>query len=590
LQFGRAFYTITTKELPNIMTAEQLFTQKIAALLSEKVEMTVAPTEIVYTPDLKMGDFSFPCFTIAKAQSQNPAQIAQELAEKLAGDETFADVRAMGPYLNFWLNKAAWNQSVLIDQPITEPLTADYNVLLEYSGPNPCKTFHIGHFRNTILGSSLINLYRHLGYTVMPVNYLNDTGTHVAKVLWLYLRSYQGQEPTENQGAWLGALYVEANNLLTEEKEQGADQPLLDEVKDIHRRVEAGDEQLTQLLEQFKAWSLEEFDRIYNDLDAEFEHIFYDSDYIDTGKDFVQELLDKKIAQHSDGAVIVDLEEHGLHTTVVLKSDGTALYLTKDLAMARDRFKKYDVNRLVYVVGAEQILHFKQVFKILELYGFERAKDCVHLAYELVNTASGQKMSTRAGTVVLYNDLYQQAFDRLYQETKERHADWAEEEIAETAQAVALAALKFDMLKQDAQKRINFDMNKALDISGDTGPYLLYTLVRIGSLLDKAQKQAGDLAQADVAQLVATEEQELIRKIAQAQATVVQAATINKPSVVAHYALDLARAINHFYHQAPILNDEDTSRQAARVLLLQKAQEALQNMCEFMNIRTVTKM
>lgn len=565
-------------------TAYSHIQQEIVDFLAKYIPSDLVKAEdITVPPNYEMGDFAYPCFGLAKELQKSPVQIAQEIAQKAETNEVIVKIQAAGPYLNLTVSSKFLANTTLKEFSLLENAPSqNKKVMVEYSGPNPCKTFHVGHFRNTILGSTIINLYRFAGFEVMPVNYLNDTGTHVAKVIWLYLRSYEGKEPQENQGEWLGELYVEANNMLADNSK------LMEEVYAIHRKLEQRDEQVAKLLQKFKEWSKQEFDRIYTELDAEFEKDFYDSEYIDSGKELITELLEKGIAQKSEGATIVDLEEYGLHVALILKSDGSALYITKDLSMARDRFNEYKVDRLVYVVGAEQILHFKQVFKILELYGFERAKDCHHLAYELVNTASGKKMSTREGTVVLYNDLVNQAYDLLHQETESRHKDdWSQDEIESTAKTLALAALKFDMLKQYAQKRISFDISKAIDVSGDTGPYIIYTMARLRSILEKAKQS--NFADADISVLENLEERQLLHTMLQLQSTCESAFENHKPSMIAHYLLDLARTVNNFYHKYPIL-DEDKKVQQARLLLISKAIEVCEAGLTMLNIKWVNKM
>lgn len=558
--------------------------QHILDYLGQYIDISYLKADaLVFPPRIELGDFSYPCFELSKKLRQAPHQIAHDIAEQAQSNDVVARVTADGPYVNFFIQPQFLQNVILHETSVCNPLASlQKKVMIEYSGPNPCKTFHIGHFRNTILGSALINLYGYNGYEVIPVNYLNDTGTHVAKVIWLYLRSYKGKEPHTEQGAWLGDLYVEANSLLEE------DESLMQEVYEIHRGLESGDKKYQELLETFKQWSKEGFDRIYAQLDAEFAIDFYDHQYIHAGKEIIQDLLLKGIAQKSQGAVIVDLEEYDLHTALILKSDGSALYITKDLAMAKDRFETYGVDRLVYVVGAEQILHFKQIFKILELYGFERAKDCFHLAYELVNTASGKKMSTREGTVVFYDDLYADVYKIMKKETAKRHEDWQDEQIKTTAEVLSLAALKFDMLKQDAQKRINFDISKAIDISGDTGPYIIYTMARVRSILEKGHYITTELE--NTYDLNTEEERLLLQSVMQMHELFVLSFENHKPSMIAHHLLGLAHQTNNFYHKYPILQDDNIERAATRLVLLKKVLEAFEEGLRILNIRWVDEM
>lgn len=565
-------------------TVKKYLVEILLKILPDNIDESDLWPNFSMPPNITLGEYAFACFTLAKKLQKSPQEIAQDIVEAIESDEIIESVTVAGPYVNFKLQTKYYNKLVLESGLFIQHESQNKKIMLEYSGPNPCKTFHVGHFRNTILGSAMINLYRYSGIDVMPVNYLNDTGTHVAKVIWLYLKKYKDQEPEQLRGRWLGELYVEANNLLADDKD------LMEEVYVIHRKLEAKDFEATVLLEKFKEWSNIEFDTIYKQLDAEFDHVFYDSEYILDGKDVVKELEEKGIAQKSEGAMIVDLEEYGLHVALVLKSDGSAVYITKDLAMAQDRFKKYDVDGLVYVVGAEQILHFKQIFKILELNGFEQAKNCFHLAYELVNTASGKKMSTREGTVVLYHEIYEQAYDMALQETQQRHGDWSEQQVLETAERIALCALKFDMLKQDAQKKINFDLAKALDVSGDTGPYIMYTMARLRSIITKSGVQEFNIENYDVSCLSSENERELIKKLSLFDGVLSQAAGQNKPSLVAHYFLELARLTNQYYHATTILDDNNSEVMNARIILLHKVVQIMEHGFEILNIRWVNEM
>ncbi len=562
--------------------------QEIFKLLSKVFKKDLIKIqEIGFPPNNKFGDLSFGCFEISKKMSLPPNKVAEDFVQKIKNnynEKIFSKIVNVGPYVNFFIQKDFLIENILINYPLLQEVASlNKTLMLEYSGPNPCKSFHIGHFRNTILGSCLINLFKLQGYKVIPVNYLNDTGIHTAKVIWIYLKEFKGKEPEQKKGEWLGDLYIRANQILKQKPE------LLEQVYEIHRSLEEKQKEFVELLEKFKQWSLDDFNEIYKQLDADFEIYFYDSDYIESGKAFVQELLEKGIAKQSQGAVIVDLQEYGLETVVILKSDGSCLYITKDLAMAQERFQKYKIDKLVYVVGAEQKLHFKQLFKILELYGFEQAKDCVHFSYELVNSPEGKKLSTRTGEVFLYKDIYKNAFDLAFKETKLRHNNWDDEKIKHTAEIIALSALKFDMLKQDANKVINFDIQKALDISGDTGPYILYTIARIYSILEKQDSdEFGNIS--DFSSLDSQEELDLINKILRFNEAVQFSAENLKPSHLAHFAIELAHSFNNFYHKHRILGLQDKNLQALRLLLVKKVVDVLEEIFKILNIRTLKQM
>lgn len=535
-------------------------------------------------PQAQMGDFALPCFHFSKILKQSPMVIAQNIVEIFSNDEKMERVEEVSGYVNFTLkNKAKVDSVASWIYDFKNHDSTQKKILIEYSSPNPCKTFHVGHVRNTVLGSSIINLYKYFGNEIQSVNYLNDTGTHVAKVMWLYLNKYKGQEPQEKKGEWLGNLYVEANILLKE------DESKKDEVAKIHRSLEDGDTQLRDLLEQFKEWSQESFDEIYQELQASFDIYMYDSTYIHSGKEIVNELVEKGVAHKSDGAIVVDLEEYGLHTALILKSDGAAVYITKDFSMAKDRFEKYGVDELIYVVGSEQNLHFKQLFKILELYGFENAKNCYHASYELVNYADGTKMSSRGGSVILYRDIMNQAFEKAKSEILKRNTTWDLALVDDVSQKVAMAAIKFTMLKYDTQKKIDFDIDAALDLQGDTGPYVLYTMARIQSLLAKVQF---DKQYVDESLFESPSEKALMSQLLYLENSIEHAYKNKKPSAIAHAAIETCQIFNSFYQNNKIIfEDEEHKRYMhSRLYLTDLTLASLKRAMELLNIEWVESM
>lgn len=565
------------------MTIQETIQNHIAQVIQQSfdIDITVEAAEIGYSPEIHMGDFAYPCFSLAKQLKVSPHECAQRIVATITPDDIIAECKHIGPYVNIMVHTGYLHNSVIEEvQNGYDSDTSGERILLEYSSPNPAKTFHIGHFRNTILGVSLLALLERQGKEVVAINYLNDTGAHIAKTMWLYEKKYKGEEPDTDRGIWLGNVYVEANALLAQNEDA------LAEVSEIHQKLEAKDEYYTELLAQFKAWSEADFKAIYKQLGARFDHYLYDSDYIDSGKVVVQELVEKGIAKESDGAIIVDLEEYGLSVAVILKSDGTALYITKDLSMAQDRFDTFNVDQLLYVVGAEQTLHFKQLFKILELNGNKRAADCKHVGYELVRLPEG-KIASRKGNAPLYTDLYQNAYEVVYSETKERHANWGDDEVQTVSEKIALAGLKFDMLKYDTNKSVVMDLRKSLDVNGDTGPYILYTVARIYSLLSKSADDLGGMQYGEL--LVEDEERDIILHVSKYPEITKQAALVYKPSLVAHYVLELAHKVNTFYHKHSVLDAGDDVR-IARLHLLKAAQSVLIDGLDILGIDTVEQM
>jgi arginyl-tRNA synthetase len=569
--------------------------KQIIEFIRKATEVEISTDELVIPPDDKFGNLSLACFGLAKILKQSPVEVAQKLVEAISHElsatrdkrQVISRANAVGPYLNFFLDQSFLNKKIL-EQDIEKtklPKTKG-KIMVEYSGPNPGKGFHIGHLRNTVLGIALINLLRRSGYKIIPVNYLNDTGTHIAKVIWIYQKYYAGKEPKANRGEWLGWLYAEA-----EEKLQ-ANPEIKDEISLIHKKLEAKEKLIISIWKKINQWSLADFNKIYKQLGAKFKKIYWDRDYINQGKKIVDELLEKGIAMKSDGAVVVDLEKYNLPTLVVLKSDGTALYITKDIAMAKERFKEYNPDKMIYVVGNEQSLHFRQLFKILDLYGFNQAKNCYHLSYELVRLKEG-KMSSRAGKVILYEDLFEQALAKSLAETEKRHLDWPKKKIALTAEKISLAALKFDMLKHDTNQIITFDFDEALSFEGDTGPYLLYTYARIQSIKRKLQTtkpQNKSKQNIDYSLLNSLEEKKLIKEISRFNDVLISAIENYKPSLVAVYLLNLAQELNTFYHKHKVIDGNNTELTWARLKLIDRVGQALQNGLNLLGIKELEQM
>lgn len=432
--------------------------------------------------------------------------------------------------------------------------------MVEYSQPNTHKGFHIGHLRNVCLGASLISILRYAGYEVVSANLINDTGSHVARWLWCYKNFHSGEEPPEKRGIWLEDIYVEATNRLQEHPEHEKD------VKQILQKLEQKDEEITELWEKSKKWSMEEFLRIYEELEVDFDVYFYDSDLYEEGKEIVHELLELGIAEESEGAVIVDLDrqigtDDIYKTYVALRSDGTALYQTKDFALARRKFEDYGIDRSIYVVASEQKLHFMQVFKTLELAGFEKARKCYHLSYELVMLKGG-KMSSRLGNIVFYDDLYQEVFEEALKEVEKREI--VQENKEETASIVALGALKFSMLRKDSNKVIVFDPKEAVSFEGQTGAYIQYAHARASRILEKEEP---DVTQIEFEELT-KEERNLLELLARFPDVLEKAAESYKPNIVANSVFDIAKAFNEFYHTCPVLQAEEKTKKARLALVL----------------------
>ncbi len=537
------------------------------------------------------GDWGFSttiAFKIAGKQEKDFRKALIEVSENLASHLEFgkeiSKVEAVNGYINVYVSSTTYAQNL-----ISTILKGDYGkgkkkedkIMVEYSQPNTHKAFHIGHLRGTCTGSALINILRYAGYEVVAANLINDTGSHVARWLWCYLTYHKGEEPPNKKGKWLEDIYVEAAKRLQEN-------PLYEEdVKKILQKLEQKDKEVTEVWEKSKQWSMEEFYRIYDELGVKFDVYFYDSELYQKGKEIVKDLLDMEIAEESEGAVVVDLDrqldtDDVYKTFVVLRSDGTALYQTKDLALAKRKFEDYGIGRSIYVVGSEQRLHFNQVFKTLELAGFSEAKECYHLSYELVMLKGG-KMSSRLGNVVFYDDLYQELFQEALKEVEKREV--VQENKEETARIISLGAVKFSMLRKDNNKVIVFDPKEAVNFEGQTGAYVQYAHARASRILEKEECGSDQVEFEELTK----EENNLLEMLGKFPETILMAAESYKPNIMANYVFETAKAFSEFYHACPVLQAEVKTKKA-RLAFVRATKIVLQKGLELLGIEAPERM
>jgi len=566
------------------------------------------------TTQPKFGDITFPCFALSKELKKSPDKIAEELKGKISRDAlsrqgfSIQKVEAVGAYLNFFIKKDSIAKNVL-NKVLKEGETygkgsrKTERVMIEFSQPNTHKAFHIGHLRNAALGDSLVRIMRFNGYKVIGANYPGDIGAHVAKCLWC-LKKYHLKDiskiPAEKRGEWLGEIYVEAV------KRIGDNNELKKEATIVGQKLEHGDKELTKLWKQTREWSLQEFKRIYKELGIDFDVYFFESEVEKQGKKVVLELLKKGIAKESEGAIIMDLRDYGLDIFLLLRSDGTSLYSTKDIALAKEKFEKYKIDKSVYVVGSEQKMYFQQLFKTLELMGFENAKKCYHLSYELVMLEEG-KMSSREGNIVLYSKLASDVFKKALEEVEKRHNEWSAEEKEEAARKIALGAMKFSLLNQDNNKVIVFNTAKALDFEGETAAYVQYAYTRASSILRKNaeefkedkkdnKKEKGESLNskslrksADFSKLETNAEIQLIRKLAEFPDIISKASEEYKPFLMSKYLLELSKLFTAFYHECPIIKAEPELRKA-RLALVESVRIVLKSGLSLIGIEVLERM
>ncbi|MDH4248422.1 MAG: arginine--tRNA ligase [Deltaproteobacteria bacterium] len=538
-------------------------------------------------PDPALGDYALPCFTMAKALRKGPPAIAAQLASAaqahLKPGGLISAVEPAGPYLNFRVDVAAMAAhtvpAILSGAYFAEPrATPREKVMVEYSQPNTHKAFHVGHMRNVALGDALVRILEYNGHPVVAANYIGDVGTHIARCLWFHQNHLRELPPEhqappasdhpEERGEWLGLLYTAATQKI-ERAEESVRIHYDREVSRVLQELEAGEGQVYTQWQDTREWSLRAFNAIYGWLGARFDHVFYESEMERPGRDMVTSGLERGVFARSQGAVGVDLEPHGLGFFLVLKGDGTTLYATKDLALGRIKFEQFDIRRAIYVVGAEQTLHFKQVFKTLELLGYEQAAHCHHLAYGLVVLPDG-KMSSRAGNTIMFSELRRQMHGYIETNYMSAHrGDWPEAEIEETSRQIAVAAIRYGMVKQDPSRQIVFALEDWLVSEGDTGTYLCYAYTRIQSILRQAaqaRRLAPDPA-ADLSLLSHENERILIRQMQDFNRVAARAARQLRPNLVANTLFTLCKSFSRAYTTCSVLHAESEALALARLTL-----------------------
>lgn len=543
---------------------------------------------IEHPPSISFGHYAFPCFSLSKELKKNPAQIAQELAQKFNPHSWIEKVQAQGPYLNFFLNKEKY-QSEIIDEILrnknkhgNSTSEKKKTILIEYSSPNIAKSFHVGHFRATILGQALKNIYQSLGYHCLGINYLGDWGTQFGKLIVAF-RTWGNEKALKKEPIpYLNSLYVRFH------EEVKINPELEDKARHWFKKCEEKDKEALKLWRKFKEVSLKEFKKIYKTLNIKFDEFSGESLHNDIIPKTLEEVKNHIHTEISEGALIIDLQKFNLPPALLLRADGASLYLTRDIAALMDRWKRYQFDKMLYVVGDTQSLHFKQLFKIIELMNQLWFKDCYHIAFGQIRLKD-QKMSTREGTAILFEDLFSKSTDLISKIIEKKNPKLKGKK--ETAQKVAIGAIIFADFSSRRIKSAVFDWDVILNPEGDTGPYVLYTYARASSILRKVTK--GHLQTqtrgTSPALLDSPEEQELIRTLERFPKVIVSASYDFEPSYIANYLLDVSRLFNRFYHAHRVIQ-EDTKLQAQRLKLVQAARQVLYNGLTLLGIKPVEEL
>ena len=550
--------------------------EEIAKLISEQVaDLSLDEVKnMIETPqDSKMGDYAFPCFKLAKILRKAPPLIAKGIAEAIAENDIFEKVEQVNAYVNMFISKEEF-----VEEVVEEVMERgdDYGrsnvgegkpVIVEYSSPNIAKPFHIGHIRSTVIGNSINLLWDAMGYKVTRINHLGDYGTQFGKMIVAY-RHWGNEEDVRKEPIKTLLHYY---TKFHEEAEK--DPSLDDEARETFAKLEQGGKEETELWQWFRDESLKEFTRVYNMLGIEYDSYAGESFYSDKMPAVVQELKDKNLLVESNGAEIVDLEPYGLTPAPILKSDGSTLYITRDLACAKYRKATYDFYKNIYVVASQQNLHFQQLKKILELMGYEWSKDIIHVPFGLVSLEEGT-MSTRAGRVVFLEDVLNRAIEETREIILEKGV--ATDNIEETAKQVGVGAVVFNELSNNRIKDYVFSWKQVLDFNGETGPYVQYTYARCASILRNAGEDANDLTGFDPSYITGDAAYTLAKEIYALTDVIIEAGEKYEPSILTRHIVDMAQAFNKFYHDEHILTDDKEERKA-KLALVVAAKTAIKN-------------
>lgn len=523
-----------------------------------------------YPPDPAMGDIALPCFKLSRILRRSPVQIADALAPCIGGD-CVERAEAVNGYLNIYLS-GAYLLSRLVPRILEEKenygapdIGQGRVVVLDYSSPNVAKPFHIGHLGTTVIGHSLKKLHEFAGYNCIGINYLGDWGTQFGKLILAY-RMWGSREAVETGGIdELVSLYVRINNAISGNEAEGIapDPVLAEKARAEFHKMEMGDPDNIALWKWFVQISLEEYQKTYRQLDITFDSYKGESFYTDKMPAQVQKLRDKGLLKLDDGASIVDLSAYDMPPCLILKRDGSTLYPTRDIAAAVYRKQEYHFDKCIYVTSAQQILHFRQWFKVVELMGYDWYDELVHVPYGTVSV-NGAKLATRTGNVVLLRDLFGAAIEKVTEIMETKNP--ALKGRTDVAEAVGVGAIVFYYLSNNRIKDINFSMEEALSFDGNTGPYVQYTYARACSILEKAGVTDGTPAPAELT-LTDPLEKVLCVTLSEFEERVRLALRDYEPSYITRYILDVATAFNRFYHDCAIVTAEDAAVRETRLAL-----------------------
>jgi len=546
-------------------------------------------------PQSEMGDLCLSCFKIGQELKKSPAEMAKKIEKILDVKISLIDIvdkiKSTGPYLNIFLEKSLWFELVL-----EEILNKNKNFgankkykekkfLIEYSSPNTNKPQHLGHLRNNFLGGTMANLFAFSGAKVSRVNLVNDRGVHICQSILAYQKWGENKTPeTENKKSdhFVGDYYVLFH------KKAKDDPDLLIQAQEMLRKWEQGDVRIIALWQKMNKWAIEGFKETYRKIGINFDYWYFESDIYDFGRKIVQKALKRGLCyKREDKAIEIDLTDDGLNKKVLLRPDGTSVYITQDIGLAKLKQEKFNPDKSVYVVASEQDYHFKVLFRILEIFGFDWVKNCYHLSYNLVFLPGG-KMKSRQGKTADADNIIIEMEKLAKGEIINRNPNLSPQKVSQRATIIALAALKFFLLKYTPQQEVHFDPKQSLSFEGNSGLYVLYVYVRIQGILEKTEKK-DKKERINYNLLNKKEEIEILRLLFEFPQIINKSTGSYNPSCLANYLLDLGKKFNEFYHQYSVIKAEKEIKQA-RLILISAVAEVIKKGLDLLGIETLDKM
>ena len=572
------------------------FKEQLALALAKALDGKLSESEILgmleVPPSADLGDFAFPCFKLSPLLKKGPQQIAVELQAKIVLPQSFLQAKSIGPYLNFFLKKQALAETVIV-RVLKENKKFGFSkagkarkVMVEYSSPNTNKPLHIGHLRNDSIGMAVSNILEANGCKVLRANLVNDRGIHICQSMLAYQKFGKGKSPKQakkKSDHFVGDYYV----LFAQNAKEN---PAFEEdAKALLKKWEAKDKPTIALWKKMNAWVLSGFRETYKRFGSRFDKLFFESQFYDKAKPLIEDGLQKGVFRKEfDGAIVADLEAYKLSKKIVLRADGTSIYVTNDLVLTKHKFEKFGLDEAVWVVASEQNFYFMQLFKIFELLGFSWAKKCRHLSYGMVFLPEG-KMKSREGKVVDADDLIAEVVGLAKAEILKRGPNTAKKALEKRSLAIALAAIKFFLLRVSIQQDITFNPAESVSFDGETGPYVQYTHARAKSILAKA-KGRPSVKGADFSLLESDSEKKVLSLLNGYPALVENSLQSLSPHAVCQYLLELSAAFNSFYHSEQVLKAESKGLVNARLLLVQATATVIANGLRLLNIEPIDKM